>query len=104
MQQSTKGQIHNYLGILDKSKNHFSPESLLNIYFNKSDLASLLGVQRTQLDQKTLPLKKGTKLNSRIMHLVMATDLVYEFMKNNQKKNDRMVNQSEPLPIWRFSI
>lgn len=82
------GQIHNYLGILDTSHNprHFASEPLMRICSNKSDLASLLGVQRTQLYQKTLPLRKGTKLRSRIIHLVMATDLVYELMKNNQKK------------------
>ena len=54
------GQIHNYFGILDVSHDprHFSSESLMRICSNKSDLASLLGVQRTQLYQKTLPLKK----------------------------------------------
>lgn len=82
------GQIHNYLGILDTSHDprHFSSQSLMRICSNKTDLASLLGVQRTQLYQKTLPLKKGTKLRSRIIHLVMATDLIYELMGNNQDK------------------
>ncbi len=82
------GQIHNYLGILDTSQDprHFSSEPLMRICSNKSDLASLLGVQRTQLYQKTLPLKKGTKLRSRIIHLVMATDLVYELMGNDENK------------------
>lgn len=80
------GQIHNYLGILDTSHDprHFSSESLMRICSNKSDLASLLGVQRTQLYQKTLPLKKGTKLRSRIIHLVIATDLVYQLIENDQ--------------------
>lgn len=81
------GQIHNYLGILDTSHNprHFSSESLMRICSNKSDLASLLGVQRTQLYHKSLPLKKGTKLRSRIIHLVMATDLVYQLFENDRK-------------------
>lgn len=82
------GQIHNYLGILDTSHDprHFSSESLTRICSNKTDLASLLGVQRTQLYQKILPLKKGTRLRSRIIHLVMATDLVYELMGNDKDK------------------
>lgn len=81
------GQIHNYLGILDTSHNprHFSSKPLMRICSNKSDLAGLLGVQRTQLYHKTLPLKKGTKLRSRIIHLVMATDLVYQLLDNDQK-------------------
>lgn len=82
------GQIHNYLGILDTTHDprHFSSESLVRICSNKSDLASLLGVQRTQLYHKTLPLKKGTKLRSRIMHLVITTDLIYELMEKDQEK------------------
>ena len=82
------GEIQNYLGILDTSHNpqHFSSKPLMQICSNKTDLASLLGVQRTQLYQKTLPLKKGTKLRSRIIHLVMATDLIYELMENDQEK------------------
>lgn len=82
------GQIHNYLGILDtaRSPHHFSSKPLLRICSNKSDLASMLGVQRTQLYQKSLPLKKGTKLRSRIFNLVMATDLVYELIGKNKEK------------------
>ncbi len=82
------GQIRNYLGILDTVYNpkSFSSEPLMQICSNKSDLASLLGVQRTQLYQKKLPLKKGSKLRNRIIHLVMATDLVYELMEQNQKQ------------------
>lgn len=82
------GQIHNYLGILDTSHNprHFSSESLIRICSNKSDLASLLGIQRTQLYHKTLPLKKGTKLRRRIIHLVMATDLIYQLFSENDQK------------------
>lgn len=87
-QYNELGQIHNYLGILDTSHNprHFSSEPLMRICSNKSDLASLLGVQRTQLYKKNLPLKKGTKLRDRIIHLVMTTDLVYELMKNDEVK------------------
>jgi hypothetical protein len=82
------GQIHNYLGILDTSRNpqHFSSQLLMRICSNKSDLANMLGVQRTQLYQKTLLLKKGTKLRSRILHLVMASDLVFELMGKNKEK------------------
>lgn len=81
------GQIQNYLGILDTIHNpqHFSSEPLMRIWSNKTDLANLLGIQRTQLYQKNLPLKKGTKLRGRIINLVMATDLVYELMGNDQK-------------------
>jgi len=85
---SSLGQIHNYLGILDTVQNprHFSSEPLMRICSNKSDLANLLGVQRTQLYQKSLPLKRGTKLRSRILNLVMATDLIYDLMGKNPKK------------------
>lgn len=77
-------KINNYLGILDTDHRYFSSESLMRICSNKSDLASLLGVQRTQLHQKMVPLKKGTKLRSRIVDLVLTTDLVYELMKMKQ--------------------
>lgn len=93
------GQIHNYLGILDASHNprHFSSASLMRICSNKSDLASLLGVQRTQLYQKTRPIKKGSKLRSRIIHLVMATDLVYELMENDQEKTIKWLTTPNTL-------
>jgi hypothetical protein len=82
------GQAHNYLGILDTPTNprHFFSELLIRICSNKSDLANILGIQRTLLYQKKLPLKKGTKLRSRIMHLVIATDMVYELLRNDKSK------------------
>jgi len=92
--QQDLGQIHNYLGILDtnRSPNHFTSKPLLRICSNKSDLATMLGVQRTQLYQKSLLLKKGTKLRSRVIHLVMATDLAFELLGKNEEKTLNWLN------------
>ncbi len=80
------GEIKNHLGILIAGYNHFSPRLLLEACPNVTDLAEMLGIQRTQLYTDRISLKKGTKLRKRIIQLVIATDLAYHLLGQSKEK------------------
>lgn len=81
------GEIQNYLGILSPDDwRYFFPKALLEICPNVSDLAHYLGIQRTQLYQEKVSLKKDDK---RIIHLVIASDIVYILLKKDRQKTVR---------------
>lgn len=80
------GAIRNHLQLLSADFHYFFPKQLLKIYPNATDLADLLGIQRTQLYLKHIPLKAGTKLKKRIIQIAIATDLAYDLLGQSQEK------------------
>lgn len=80
------GKISNFLGILTSDYGHFLPKKLLEMYPNASELAEMLGLQRTQVYAKKLPLKKGSPLRKRIINLVIASDLASILMEKDADK------------------
>lgn len=80
------GEIQNVLHILSPDFKSFSPRLLIKAYSHVTDLADMLGVQRTQLYLEQIPLKKGSKLRNRIIQLVIVTDLAYILLGKSEKK------------------
>lgn len=83
------GEIQNVLGLLSPDFNHFFPKSLVKVCGNVTDLADMLGVNRTQLYDKQIPLKKGSKLRTRLIQLVIATDLAHHLLGQSKIKTLR---------------
>lgn len=78
------GAIKNYLKILSDDQKGFRPNVLREVTgLSPQSLAKSTGIIRSRLYEDVIKFKPSSELMRKILHVVIATDEVYELMNNN---------------------